>query len=91
MIEWHGELPEFDPVAMAIIEICHNNVHDAEHDVEDGLLISLTRKEIWLLVMSLLLISESAPCLSDDCATLLERVAELVDTQKQHWRDPKAG
>lgn len=78
---------ELDPETERLIELCHENAHTAEHDPEDGLLISLTKREVWLTALAWLMLSQSAECLEDDCATVTQRMAELLDVQKPHWRD----
>lgn len=87
MSEADGFGEGFDPEVIPLVEICHENAHTAEHDVEDGVLMSLTRKEVWLTALAWLVLSQHAECLSDDCSTITQRMAELVDVQKPHWRD----
>jgi hypothetical protein len=76
----------FNPNVVALVEICHANAHTAEHDLEDAVLMSLTRREIWLMALALLILSQTAECLADDCATITERLVELMDVQKPHWQ-----
>ena len=77
----------WDPSVIALMEICHAQAHEAESNVEDGVLISLTKREVWLNMLAHLLLSQSAECLADDVAAVTERLAELVDTQKPHWQN----
>lgn len=77
---------DYDPEVLRLIEICHENAHNADHDIEDGILLSATRREVWLMTLAFLLLSQSAPCLEPNCSALTERIVELMDVQKPHWR-----
>lgn len=73
-----------------LLNICHQNAHSAENDPEDALLISITRREVWLTMLAYMVLGLSQECLEKDCAVFVRRLAELMDTQKPHWRDPDA-
>lgn len=85
----HDNWGDFDEDVQRIIEICHEQAHEAEDDVEDGLLISLTRQEVWLTMLAWFLLGHSADCLKDDTTRATERLAELMDVQKHHWQRPE--
>ena len=70
-----------------LLALCHQQAHDAEHDFEDSVFMSLTRRELWLLLMATVLLSESSPCLKPNCLDFNERLSEIIDTQKPHWRN----
>lgn len=69
-----------------LIQLCHDNAHAAEHDLEDTLFFSLTRRDCWIVCLGGLLTEILLPCLSDETVVILERLGEVIDTQKQHWR-----
>lgn len=73
-----------------MIERCHRMAHSLEHDHEDGLLVSLDLKEIWMVFIGILLGSLSYQCLDDDYAELTKRFGELLEIQKPHWRGEDA-
>lgn len=70
----------------ALIDLCHAQAHEAEHDPEDAVFFSLTRKDIWIVCFACLVLGESLDCLDDEIASLLERMAEVAEVQKDHWR-----
>lgn len=74
------------PDVDALIEICHQGAHGSPHDFEDTLMVQLTQREVWLITLAFLILSQQADCLSDFSAETTERLVELMDTQKQHWR-----
>jgi hypothetical protein len=47
---------------------------------------SLTRKDVWLVCLSVLVMGESFDCLDDESADILDRLAEVAEIQKAHWR-----
>jgi hypothetical protein len=70
----------------ALILLCHEGVHNAEHNPEDTVFFSLTRKDVWLVCLSVLVMGESFDCLDDESADILDRLAEVAEIQKAHWR-----
>jgi hypothetical protein len=80
------DLDPHDPTnRMMIMELCHQQAHDAEHDVEDGLFLTITRREVWLMMLAFTWLSESLNCMDDPSTELMERVAETLEVQKPHW------
>jgi hypothetical protein len=71
-----------------LLNLCHQQTHVAPHDFEDTVFAALTRRDIWLLCFSTLLVTFATSCLDEECADLLERLAELVEIQKDAWRAP---
>ena len=69
-----------------LLQLCHDQAHDAAHDFEDTVFVSLTRRDMWLLCFSLLIVSYSVGCLDKESEELRSRIAELVEVQKDHWR-----
>ena len=74
-----------------LVEICHQNAHTAESDPEDALLVSITRREVWLTMFAYVVLGLSQPCVTKDCTAFVNRLAELMDTQKSHWRQDESG
>ena len=70
-----------------LIEICHQGAHAAPHNFEDTLMVQVTQREMWLITLAFLLLSQSAECLAEFCGVTMERVVELLDCQKPHWRE----
>lgn len=72
-----------------LIELCHEQAHNAPHDFEDTLVMALTRRDCWLLAFTLLVVSEdleSGCDLNVQADDLRVRLAELIDCQKDHWK-----
>lgn len=73
-----------------LIELCHERAHNSEHDFEDAAFIALTRREIWLVLLCANVLCIAAPCLTNNCSDFIERLTEIIDTQKPHWRSDEA-
>ena len=73
-----------------LIALCHQQAHYAAHDFEDTVFVSLTRRDIWFLLLATLVLGNSAECFDDQCAEFCERLAELIEVQKDNWRAPPA-
>ena len=74
-----------------LIVISRQMALKADHDLEDCLFIQLTRREIWLVLYGLLWASNIEPRLEDNACDLLEKLSELLDSQKPHWRNKDDG
>ena len=74
-----------------LIAVARNSALRGEHNPEDALFIQLTRREIWLVLYGLLWTDEIEPRLEDNCCDLLEKLSELLDCQKPHWRQKEDG
>ena len=73
--------------ALKLISLCHQQAHNAPHDYEDTVFVTLTKRDCWVVALGGLLIEGTLPCLMEETAGLLERLAELLDVQKDHWRE----
>ena len=69
-----------------LIAISRHQAMTADHNLEDTLFIQLTRREIWLVLYGLLWSTQIEPRLEDNSCDLLEKLGEVLDTQKAHWR-----
>jgi hypothetical protein len=69
-----------------LIILCHERVHDAEHDPQDTVFASMTRRDCWTLCLALIVLGESLPCVAFATDDLRLRVAELIDVQKDDWK-----
>lgn len=69
-----------------LIQLCHDQAHEATHDYEDTVVMALTKRDVWIFGMAILVATLDVPCLGEECADLVERLAELLDTQKPGWR-----
>ena len=74
-----------------IIAIARHQAMHAEQNLEYTLFIQLTRREIWLVLYGLLWSSQIEPRLEDTSCNLLEKLSEVLDTQKPQWRTRKDG
>ena len=72
--------------AEVLIKFCHDQAHEAEHDFEDTVFAALTRQDVWMVCLSLLILSQTFDCLAEEAGDILDRMAELCDVQKDHWR-----
>ena len=66
----------------ALKEMCHIQAHKAEHDPEDTLFVSLTRRDVWHILYGIMCGSDTSPDLENLGANLLERIAEVMEVQK---------
>ena len=73
--------------AQEVIEICHQNAHAADHDPEDYVFLSLTQREIWQLLLGLVLAALAYPCLEEGIVEHEQKVGGAIHAQKPHWRD----
>ena len=69
-----------------LIAISRYQAIHADHNFDDCLFIQLTRREIWLVLYGLLWSTTIEPSLEDNSVNLLEKLSELLDTQKPFWR-----
>lgn len=70
-----------------LMQVAHDQAHEAPHDLEDMLFVTISWQDLWTLTFAVLCVGEFAPCLSDQAGGLLERIVELLDVQKPHWRE----
>ena len=80
-----------EPNLWELIAISHEQASLAPHDLEDTMMIQLTRREIWLVLYGMLWTSAIADDLEDSSCTLLEKFSEILDIQKPHWRTEDDG
>lgn len=69
-----------------LINLCHAQVHDAEHDPQDIVLMALTRRDCWTVCLASLVLGIALPCVEFATGDLQERLAELIETQKDGWK-----
>lgn len=72
---------------LQLIELSHQQAHNAEHNFEDTVFLSITRRDCWVFCLGALLIEGAYPCLEEQTSGILERLAEVLDVQKHHWRE----
>ena len=71
---------------LKLITLCHEHAHEAEHDPQDTVMCALTRRDVWLFCLAMLLLRQSTDCLEEEIEDLLTRIAELAEVQKLNWR-----
>lgn len=71
---------------LKLIELCHEQSHEAEHDFEDTVFVALTRRDIWLTCLAFLILRHGAECLEEEIEDILTRIGEVAEIQKDNWR-----
>lgn len=71
-----------------LIAFCHERIHEIEQDNTDTLFFTLTRRDVWLICLSALVLGQTLNCLDNELDDLLIRLAEVTEIQKEHWRRP---
>ena len=74
-----------------LIAISRHQALTADNNPEDTLFIQLTRREIWMVIYGQLWAGELCPDLVDTSCDLLEKLGELLDTQRPEWRTKDDG
>lgn len=69
-----------------LISLCHNQIHEAEHDPQDIVFMALTRRDCWTIALACLVVGHALPCVQFSTEDLQLRLAELIDTQKDGWK-----
>ena len=69
-----------------VIEMLHQRSHAAENDPEDYVFLSLTKQEVYLLLLGACISAVSYRCLEDRMVDLEIKVGESIYVQKPEWR-----
>ena len=74
------------PREQMVIEMLHQRSHAAEDDPEDYVFLSLTKQEVYLLLLGACITAVSLRCLEDRVVDFELKVGETIYEQKPEWR-----
>lgn len=63
----------------------HRRCHGAPHDIEDTVMVALTKQDYCLLLTSIDALVGFHPCLEPELLDLTGRLTELREAQKGDW------
>lgn len=71
--------------AYQVLEICHSRAHECDDNPEDYILVSLTEREFWTVILAMTLAGISTECLVDPVVSVQEKLAQARRMTKQEW------
>ena len=72
-----------------MMEICHQLIHNKEHNFDDTVVIALDERDGLFLALALASVSILYPCLRPDSYDMQVRLKELIEAQKGEWMEPR--